>query len=187
MPSCAGALASAIPAAWFALLIAVPAVLVARGWEPWHVGVALLPSAAAGLLAPRVAGPTLVRLGPAASLAIAGATASVAQVVASAGAALGSATLLVTAVVVAVTGAFGLGQPALMAAVGESVADEVRGVALGVATLMFLVGGGVGSAVVGGLGEVMGMPRSLLALAALPVLGVLSMVRGGLRVRSAAR
>lgn len=168
--------AAAIPAAWFALLIAVPAVLVARGWEPWQVGVALLPSAVSGLLFPRVAGPMLVRIGARASLAISGATASVALVVAAAGAALGSATLLVSAVV-AVTGAFGLGQPALMAAVGEAVAEDVRGVALGIATLMFLVGGGVGSAVVGGFGEILGITWSLLLLAMLPVLGVLALVR----------
>ncbi len=168
--------ASAIPAAWFALLIAVPAVLVARGWEPWQVGVALLPSAATGLLAPRVAGPLLIRIGASASLAVSAATAAAALAVAAAGAAAGSATLLVLAVV-AVTGAFGLGQPALMAAVGDAVADKVRGVALGAATLMFLVGGGVGSAVVGGLGEVLGMPRSLLLLALLPVMGVVGLVR----------
>ena len=164
--------AAAIPAAWFALLIAVPAVLVGRGWEPWHVGLALVPSAVTGLLAPRVAGPMLTRIGPAASLAIAGGTAAVSLGVAAAGASLGSAVLLVLAVV-AVTGAFGLGQPALMAAVGESVDEEVRGVALGVATLMFLVGGGVGSAVVGGLGEVFGISGSLLLLGVLPVVGLL--------------
>ena len=44
--------AGAVPAAWFALLIAVPAVLVGRGWEPWQVGLALVPSAVTGLLAP---------------------------------------------------------------------------------------------------------------------------------------
>ncbi|MDQ3616082.1 MAG: MFS transporter [Actinomycetota bacterium] len=171
--------AAAVPAAWFALLIAVPAVLVARGWEPWHVGIALIPSAATGLLAPRVAGPLLTRIGPAASLAISGVTASVSLGIAAGGAALGSATLLVTAVV-AVTFAFGLGQPALMAAVGASVDEEVRGVALGVATLMFLVGGGVGSAVVGGLGSVLGVAGSLLLLAALPLVGLVPVV-GNLR------
>ncbi len=82
-----------------------------------------------------------------------------------------SAVLLVLAVV-AVTLAFGLGQPALMAAVGDAVEDDVRGVALGVATLFFLVGGGVGSAVVGGLGDVLGMGEALLLLAALPLLGL---------------
>jgi MFS family permease len=166
--------AAAVPAAWFALLIAVPAVLVARGWEPWLVGVALLPSAVTGLLAPRIAGPLLARLGAAPSLAIAGVIASVALVVAAGGAALGSAVLLVIAVV-AVTLAFGLGQPALMAAVGGAVADDVRGVALGVATLFFLVGGGVGSAVVGGLSDALTMSGALLLLAALPLAGLVAL------------
>ena len=159
--------AGAVPAAWFALLIAVPAVLVGNGWQPWQVGVALLPSAATGLLAPRLAGPLLNRLGPARSLGLAALVAAVALGVASLGAHAGSATLLVAAVV-GVTFAFGLGQPALMEAVGDAVSEDVRGVALGVATLFFLVGGGVGSAVVGGLGAALGMPYALLLLAALP-------------------
>jgi hypothetical protein len=49
-------------------------------------------------------------------------------------------------------------------------------VALGIATLVFLVGGGVGSAVVGGIGEAVGLDRSLLLLALLPVLGSLALV-----------
>ena len=83
------------------------------------------------------------------------------------------------------TFAFGLGQPALMEAVGDAVADDVRGVALGIATLFFLVGGGVGSAVVGGLGDVLGMPTALLLLAALPLIGLVALVpqlaRAGVR------
>ena len=163
--------AGAVPAAWFALLIAVPAVLVGRGWEPWQVGVALLPSAVTGLLAPR-ASPARCWTGSARarSLALAAVIAAVALAVASARRPRRLATLLVTAVV-GVTFAFGLGQPALMEAVGDAVTDDVRGVALGVATLFFLVGGGVGSAVVGGLGEVLGMRTALLLLAALPLAG----------------
>ena len=163
--------AAAVPAAWFALLIAVPAVLVAEGWQPWQVGVALIPSAVTGLLAPRVAAPLLDRVGGTASLAVSGSTAAVSLLVAAAGAWWSSATLLVIAEV-ALTFAFGLGQPALMAVVGDAVADEVRGVALGVATLVFLVGGGVGSAVIGGLAEPLGMDGALLLLALLPVLGL---------------
>ena len=166
--------AAAVPAAWFALLIAVPAVLVGQGWEPWLVGVALLPSAVTGLLAPRVAGPLLTRVGPAPSLALAAVIAAVALAIAALGASLSSAVLLVVAVV-AVTLAFGLGQPALMAAVGDAVEDDVRGVALGVATLFFLVGGGVGSAVVGGLSDALTMGGALLLLAALPVLGLVAL------------
>lgn len=167
--------ASAVPAAWFALLIAVPAVLAARGWTPLHIGLALVPSAVTGFLAPRLAGPVLERLGPARSLAVSGLTAAVALVLAAGGAAAGSAPLLVSAVML-VTFAFGLGQPALMAAVGGAVAADVRGVALGIATLVFLVGGGVGSAVVGGFGDLFGLNRSLLLLALLPVVASLGLV-----------
>lgn len=167
--------ASAVPAAWFALLIAVPAVLALRGWTPLQVGLALVPSAVTGFLAPRLAGPLLARLRPARSLVVSDVTAALALAVAALGAARGSAAILVTAVVL-VTLAFGLGQPALMAAVGDAVPADVRGVALGIATLVFLVGGGVGSAVVGGVGEVLGVDRSLLLLAALPLLGSLALV-----------
>lgn len=168
--------AAAVPATWFALLIAVPAVLVGAGWEAWQVGVALLPSAVTGLAAPRVAAPLLTRIGSTSGLRLSGAISAVALVVSALGAATVSAVLLVVAVV-AVTFAFGLGQPALMSAVGDAVLPEVRGVALGLATLMFLVGGGVGSAVVGGLGVVLGMGGSLLVLAAFPVLGLLALPR----------
>ena len=163
--------AGAVPAAWFALLIAVPAVLVGRGWEPWQVGVALVPSAATGLMAPRVAGPLLNRVGATRALGLATLIAALSLAVASLGALTGSAILLVAAVV-GVTFSFGLGQPALMEAVGDAVSEDVRGVALGVATLFFLVGGGLGSAVVGGLGEVIGMPGALILLAALPLAGI---------------
>ncbi len=166
--------AGAVPAAWFALLIAVPAVLVAQGWEPWQVGVALVPSAVSGLSAPRLAGPLLTRYGASKALAMAAATATLALAVAAWGAATGSAVLLVIAVV-GVTFAFGLGQPALMEATGDAVSDDVRGVALGVATLFFLVGGGVGSAAVAGLGDVLGLPWALVLLAVLPVVGIVAL------------
>jgi MFS family permease len=178
--------AASVPAAWFALLIAVPAVLVAEGWSALHVGLALVPSAVTGLLAPRVAAPLLARVGARLSLVVSGLVAALSLLVAGAGAATGSAPVLVAAVI-GVTGAFGLGQPALMEAVGQSVEPAVRGVALGLATLVFLVGGGVGSAVVGGLGEVVGIAPSLLLLALLPLLGVVLLVLvGGRSERRAA-
>ena len=166
--------AAAVPAAWFALLIAVPAVLVRDGWEPWQVGLSLVPSAVVALFVPRFTGPLLVRIGAPASLAISGITASIALLIAAVGAAFVSAPVLVLAVVL-VTVAFGLGQPALSAAVGEAVEVDVRGVALGVATLLFLVGGSVGSAVVGGFGDVLGIDLSLAGLAVLPLLGLVAL------------
>jgi MFS family permease len=178
---------SAVPAAWFALLIAVPAILVARGWSPLDVGLALVPSAVTGILAPKLAAPVLVRIGAARSLAVSGSLAALALLVAVLGASIPSpaaaAPVLVLAVML-VTFAFGLGQPALMAAVSDAVPAEVRGVALGIATLVFLVGGGVGSAVVGGLAEVLGMRTSLLLLTLLPVGGVLVVLPRRQRVRA---
>ena len=166
--------AAAVPAAWFALLVGVPAVLVGEGWEPWQVGLLLVPSSVVALLAPRVVGPLLVRIGPIRALALAGGVSTVALLLA----ALGTATLAAAEVgvaVVMVTLAFGLGQPALSASVGDAVETRVRGVALGVATLLFLVGGSIGSAVVGGLGGVVGIPTSLAVLALLPVLGLVAL------------
>jgi len=177
--------AAAIPAAWFALLIAVPAVLVSEGWEPWEVGVALLPSAVVGLLAPRFAGPMLRRLGAARALGVATVGTAVALAVASLGAEVRSPVLLVTAVV-ALTMGFGVGQPALMQAVGDAVPSEVRGVALGIATLVFMVGAGLGAAVVGGLGELLGLAGAMLLLAALPLAGLVALIpQLGRPVRSA--
>ena len=98
-------------------------------------------------------------------------TASVALVLAAVGTALLTPALLALAVIL-VTVAFGLGQPAMSAAVGDAVHLDVRGVALGVATLLFLVGGSIGSAVVAGLGDVLGVPASLAVLAVLPLLGL---------------
>ena len=102
-------------------------------------------------------------------------------------ASLGTALLsvpLLALTVILVTVAFGLGQPALSASVGDAVDPEVRGVALGVATLLFLVGGSVGSAVVGGLGSVFGVPASLAVLAVLPLLGLLALLPELRRVRA---
>lgn len=164
--------ASAIPASWFALLIGVPAVLVAEGWAPWQVGLLLVPSAVVALFVPRFAGPLIDRIGPAAAIAYATAGASIALLLAALGAHLVSPPVL-GLVVAVVTVIFGLGQPALSVAVGDAVESDERGVALGVATLLFLVGGSVGSAVVGGLGEVVGLPWSLAVLAALPLLGLM--------------
>ncbi|WP_432477618.1 MFS transporter [Nocardioides sp. GXQ0305] len=164
--------AAAVPASWFALLIALPAVLLADGWEAWQVGLAMVPSGVVGLLVPRVAGPLLDRIGAARSLATAGVVSTVALLVAALGAHRVSAVVLVAAIVL-VTFAFGVGQPALSAAVGDAVEPEVRGVALGIGTLLFLVGGSVGSAVVAGLGGPLGMDGAVACLAVLPVLGLL--------------
>ena len=175
--------ASAIPSGWFALLVAVPLVLAARGWSPLGVGLVLAPSALLGLLMPRVTRAVLPRWGADRALRVACPVAVVALLAAALGASTGVPLLLVVAVA-AVTVAFGIGQPAMILGVSAAVPETQRGVALGVATLVFLAGAGVGAAVVGGLGEPLGISGALLVLIVLPVAGTIVMVR---QLRSTAR
>lgn len=167
--------AAAVPAGWFALLIAVPTVLAAQGWSPLGIGLVLVPSAAAALTMPRITGVVLPRLGSAGSLALACPIAVLALLVAALGVVAAVPALLSTGVVL-VTVAFGLGQPAMVSAVGEAVTENQRGVALGVATLIFFAGAGIGSAVVGGLAEPLGVAGALGVLVALPVAGSVVMM-----------
>jgi predicted MFS family arabinose efflux permease len=167
--------AASVPAAWFALLVAIPIVLLRAGWEPWQVGLALVPAGGVALLMPHVVGRLMSALSSALSLVIAAALAALTLLVASVGAATESAVVLVLAVMMA-TVSFGIGQPALSAAVTEAVDESVQGVALGVATLMFMVGASVGSAVVGGLGHAIGLAPSIAVLGLLPLLGLLLLV-----------
>ena len=76
--------------------------------------------------------------------------------------------LLIVAMAMVYAG-FTLGQPAMAAAVTEAVPSGTEGVALGLATLVFFVGGGLGAAVAG-LGPVVGHPWSLVLLASCPSL-----------------
>ena len=164
--------AATVPAAWFSLLIAVPTVLVGDGWEAWQVGVLLVPPAVLSLVVARYAGRVLARLGPARTQATAAGLALVALGVAAAGSALVSPALLATAVGLVVVG-YGIGQPAMTAAVTTAVAIDLRGSALGVATLVFMVGASVGSAALGGIGDAIGITAALGVVAALPVLGLI--------------
>lgn len=164
--------AAAVPASWFALLIGVPAVLVAADWQPWQVGLLLVPAAVLALAVPRISAWVLARYGGARSLGLAALVCSVALLVAAFGT-WREQPLSVVVAVMLTTLAFGVGHPALSASVGDAVHSDARGVALGVATLLFLVGGSIGSAVVAGIGELIGIPGSLAVLAALPLLSLL--------------
>ncbi|MBR7744941.1 MFS transporter [Phycicoccus sp. BSK3Z-2] len=166
--------AAAIPAAWFSQLVVVPVILQDEGWSTWQVGALLLPSIGVAALIPRVGGALIARLGPARALGLAGVLASVSLTLAALGAAF-TAPVLFGLGLLFVTAAFGLGQPTLSAAVDDAVDQRVRGVALGIATLLFLVGGSVGSAAVVGLGLLLGTTGALAVLVALPLLGLLAL------------
>lgn len=167
--------AAAAPSCWFALIVAVPAVLVEEGWASWEVGLLLVPGAAFALWVPRLVSRLLPTWGGPMVIAVATLISAAALVVASVGLAL-TAPLLVGLSAVILSVGFGMGQPALMTTVGDAVHVDVRGVALGVATLVFLVGGSVGSAAVGGLGGLIGIPATLACLVLVPALGLFAIL-----------
>lgn len=168
--------AGSCPVAWFALLIAVPALLADRGWSSLEIGFGLVPSAVAAVICARLSGKLLDRIGESRVLRMGALTAAAALLVAAAAIGLESPPLLLTAVAL-VTIAFGTSQPAMISAVGASVPSEMRGVAIGVATFMFLTGAGVGSAALGGLPELLGTGGTFAALSALPLLAALAVWR----------
>lgn len=165
---------AAMPASWFGLLIAIPAVLAARGWSPLGIGLALLPGALVGVLVSRFVGSTIDRVGARLSVGLAAGTCVVAVLVAAVGA-TGLPVLLMVAMALVYSG-FTLGQPAMAAAVAEVVPRSMEGVSIGLATLVFFVGGGLGAAVAG-LGPVLGAPWSLVLLALLPLTATVVVTR----------
>ncbi|MGI5130413.1 MFS transporter [Pseudonocardia sp. CA-107938] len=176
---------AAIPASWFALLVGVPIVAAGWGWTPLATGLLMLPAAAVGLVTPLFSRRALARLGAQRAMAVACPIAVLALLVAAAGD-LADAPALLALGVALVTVAFGFGQPAMMSAVDEAVAAADRGVAIGVATLVFLVGASVGAALVGGLAEVAGLFTVFFVLMALPVAGLAVLLLAGRRQPAAA-
>jgi MFS family permease len=172
------AAAAAVPASWFSLLLGVPLAAASWGWTPLATGLLLVPSAVVGLFSPVLARTLLGRLGPRRTLALACPTAVVALLVAAGGAAAQVPALLALAAVL-VSAAFGVGQPAMISAVGSAVAAAQRGVALGIATLVFLTGASVGAALIGGLAGVIGVAGAFGLLVVLPLAGLAALLLGG--------
>jgi MFS family permease len=170
--------AAAVPASWFALLLGVPLTAASWGWTPFATGTLLVPAAVVGFVSPAIARALLARLGPRRSIALACPTAVLALLVAAVGAFARSPVLLALAVML-VSAAFGVGQPAMISSVGAAVRTAQRGVALGIATLVFLTGASVGAALVGGLAGVIGVPGAFCVLVVLPLAGLTTLLLGG--------
>ncbi|RNL62915.1 MFS transporter [Nocardioides marmoriginsengisoli] len=171
--------ASPVIAAWFTLLITVPAALASQGRPSWTVGLFLLPGFLVALTMPRLVSRMLVELGAYRSLLLAAATATLALGLAVAGDLVDSsgalAPILLVAAFCLIILAISLGPPALASAVAGAVDARVRGVALGTSNLMFAVGGSLGAAVVGGLVEPLGTAAAVGLVAAASGVGLVSL------------
>ena len=169
---------AAVPASWFALLLGVPLAAASWGWSPLATGALLVPSAAIGFISPRLARAVIERVGCAGDDRRRLPHRGAGPVGRGPGGSRWSPVLLAAAVAL-VTVAFGIGQPAMISSVGAAVPTARRGVALGIATLVFLTGASVGAALVGGLADVVGVPVAFCLLVALPVAGFATLLLGG--------
>jgi MFS family permease len=162
-----------MPTLYFAALVAVPLELSSQGWTPWQNGLLLLPGALAGAAVSFNSAPVLRRLGRRRAAVLGLALAGTGGLVSA-----GVDTLAVLAGIgfVGMAAGYALAQPALAGTVAAAVDEEIRGAAVGVFTLSFFLGAGLGSAVVGGLGDVLGLAGALAVAAAAPLVGVLVLV-----------
>jgi MFS family permease len=176
-----------IYAGYLAILFAAPVLLLEREDRTLtEVGLLIWPGALAGAVSAQLAA-RLTTVIDAWRVAAAGAGLEVAGLLL-AGASDGRpvATSLSFALVLI---GFSVGQVALVARVPLAVDAGVRGVASGVFTLAFWVGGAIGSALVAGLDDPLGPAGAVAAAALLPAAGAvlaLSAARSPAEVRTAA-
>lgn len=151
-----GLLVATIAAAYFSTLVVVPVALGGVGVSSVGIGLLLLPPAVTGALAARWSASIGSWAGRWTDPVAAAAPVVVLAAVLLAPPVAGALTLVVLAA------AYGVVQPPLLAASSELVSDGPA-TAIGAANLVLLLGGGVGSAMVGGLGAT-GGGSALLAI-----------------------
>ena len=161
-----GALAAAIAATYFASLVLVPVALGRAGASAIGIGLLLLPPAVSGAVFARRSDAVARALGRWTDATAAVTTLAVLVVILVAPPVAGALALL------GLAASYGVVQPRLLAVVAERV-DDGPATAIGTANLLLLLGGGVGSAIVGGLG----LLRGGVVLALLVGLVVVATVR----------
>ncbi len=170
-----GIAGGAIPAAFFSLLIAIPAILTEEvGATRIEIGALLFPAAFAGV----AIGPVAAKLRTRVS----------ANKLAALGLASAASALLTTGiftpepVALAISFAFaavsfGLGQSSLLSMLTAATPEAERGAALAVFMVLFFLGGGVGGTLLTVLGMGMSLGPALVAISVLPIGAALATLR----------
>jgi len=157
--------------AYVATLFAAPLLMLqGHDWSMTHIGLVLAPAAVVSAVSARAAGRMLGRVDPF-RMAVWSCAFAVAGVLLGAVADGGPAWTSVALCLVLV--GLSVGQVAMLAAVPLAVDPDVRGLATGLYTLGFLLGGAIGSAAVAGLSDPLGLQGALACVAALPLIGAL--------------
>jgi MFS family permease len=172
--------ASTVPSTWFALMLILPITLAGMGWSAWQVGLAMTPSALSGLLSSRVTPGLVGRWGPVRCMVWCCVVAALSLALCAVGLQLShvwATPLLLVLASFLTTGFAATCQSALISLVGKRFDLEVRGAAMGISTLVFLLGAAFGAAAQGGLSSAISAPVGALLLALLPVAGAVLAAR----------
>lgn len=155
-------------AGYLAMLTTAPLLLAEReGWGPLQIGLALLPAAAAAVVAARVAGAAARRVGDRRTGVVLTLTSATGLLLA---AAVPDTAVTVLGLAAAVSG-FAGGQVVLVGAVPRLVPAGAAGAGLALFTSLFVFGGSLGSAAAGGLAGALSPPAAIAIVALLPLAG----------------
>jgi MFS family permease len=170
-----------VMAAYVAVLFAVPIILtVHHHWTATHIGLVLVPAAAAGGASAFIFGRLPARWDPfRVTAALAGASSLGLLVVGVADGSPVPTVIGLTLVLIGLCGANVL----LVSRVPLMVELPARNVALGIFTLIFQIGGALGTAAVAGLEDPLGLGGAVTFLAIVPALGILAALRSGVLAR----
>lgn len=167
-----GLAAAAIPAGFFSLLIAVPAIFTEDlGATRIQIGLYILPAAIVGILM----GPVAARLRAvmsAKNVAALGLTAACAAMFTAAIFASTAIGLALSFILVAM--AFSVGQAALLGLLTSATPADERGAALAVFMVVFFLGGGIGGTLLTAIGAAASLPVALAVIAVLPAVAAVS-------------
>ncbi|CAB4940777.1 unannotated protein [freshwater metagenome] len=166
----AGLAGLSIYGVYVAMLFAVPLILTeSHGWSASRIGLVLLPAAIFGAAAAWVVGALSTRVDPFRITAVLAGFGVIGALVAGIG--NGAAVPCIIGLALTLSGVTGA-NVSLVARVPMMAAAEVRSVATGLFTLIFQIGGALGSAMVAGLDDPLGDPTALACVAILPLAGV---------------
>lgn len=164
--------AASIPAGFFSLLIAVPAIFTEElDASRLEIGLWILPSALVGLVVGPAAAQLRKRLAPKQvagfGLGVASASLATAAVFSSSPFGLAGAFILIGV-------SFSLGQAGLLGLLTTATPADERGAALAVFMVVFFLGGGIGGTLLTTIGEATSLPVAIAVLATLPAAASIS-------------
>lgn len=164
---------------YFAALFAVPNLIAdALGWSPLQIGLALLPAAALGAVASRMAGRVVARVGHWRVVAVVAAAGTAGMLIAAAGG--GALPLLLVLGLAGPAVGWSGANVAMTDRVTTAAPEGTVGVSIGIYNMVQFAGGAVGSALIGGLSGLLPVSGALAACAVLPAvaLGLALTARG---------